>query len=194
MKKHWIITIVYVALAWLVYLGAEFAFRSVSEFLGFGAYIILLLAGLIALVIRLIRALVKRRGALAALAMALAVLPLVFAGEIRDFRVHLEDTLWRGARMEVIEELAQTDRSQYEWSDIELGRIRQHLAKDATVTVTRLTGGYAYTFWNYRGIPDGSMGTVYCPAGNPQDVPELNRFEMLFCESLGEDWYYVGWE
>ena len=105
MKNEWKTTALYVAAAWLLWLLSETLGDSVLEFITYLLYFIALLAGAIALIVRLARSIVWKGNLLAPLAMVLAVLPLCFITEIRAGVSRAEDFLLRSARLEVVVEI-----------------------------------------------------------------------------------------
>ena len=196
MKREWIATGVYVAIAWIVYFVGEFSNNSaVSFFLSLGHFIVLL-AGAIALIVRLIMNIVNKKSVLAVLVMILAAMPFCFMSEIREIHVRVQDFFLRDERMAVIEGIRAGEITENEYGRILLTEEKRRLSMDGEVRMLENGGETcAALFYNERFMLAGAEVTVYCSDGNPPTEEMLNAWETIFfCKPLGDGWYYVSYE
>ena len=195
MKRDWIATGVYVILAWIAYFVGEFSSDSAVSFLLMLGYMIVLLAGAIALIVRLILNIAYKKRVLAVLAMMAAVLPFCLMSEIREAHARAQDFFLRDERMAVIEEIRAGNIMENEYGRILLTGENSKLSMDGEVCMLKDDGEtYAALFYNERFLLAGADATVYCSDMNPPTEDMLNAWEFFFCNPLGDGWYYVSYE
>lgn len=193
MKAEWKATAAYVTAAWAVYLCGEVFGDSVWELLLFLAYFVVLLAGAIALIVRLVLNIARRRTLLAPLAMVLAVLPLCFTLEIREGIARTEDFFLRSARLQIVEALQTGELETDERGFADLPEGKRYLSQDGEVCLMETDDGrQAVAFYNLRAVLGAAFSTVYCPDGDPPS--ERLPYEIYECKPLGDGWYYVWYE
>ena len=192
MNRAWQTTIVYVAVIWSLFLCSESLPQSFLKMLTFAGYFIALFAGAIALVIRLVRSLLRRRNLIAPMAMLLAVVPLFFMLEIRESVARTQDLVLRGARSEVIVQLQSGDLLPDEYGLAELPAGKRLLSEDGEIRVILEEGVLrAVEFYNLRAILGPAFSTVYSMDGSIPDEEMLYTDRLHSCEPLGNGWYYV---
>lgn len=192
MKAEWKATVAFVAAAWVVFLCGEVLGDSGWKMLSFFVYFVVLLAGAIALIVRLVLNIAHKRTLLAPLAMVLAVLPFCFMLEIREGVARTEDFFLRSARLQIVEELqtGALETDEYGFADLPEGK--RYLSEDGEVRMVKLGDGrQAVAFYNLRVPLGGAFSTVYCPGGNPPNERLLGAYEIHECKPLGNGWYYV---
>lgn len=194
MKREWLATGVYVAIAWIVYFAGELGGSVVCFFATLG-YFVVLLAGAIALIVRLVMNLVQRRSILAVLAMALAVLPFCFMLEIREAHARADDFFLRDERMQVIEQIESGALRAERYGFIDLPEEQAHLSEDGDLHI--LGDGRTMTgveFYQFRALLGGAFSAVWCADGNPPTEEMLKTEKIQLCKPLGGGWYCVSYE
>lgn len=188
-------TAVYLAAAWTLYLASAFTYNAGLNLGATLAYFALLPAGIIAMIVLLIRGFIRKKGKLAALAMLLAVLPLCFSGELRDAHARVRDFLLRDARMKVIDDLRAGRMVPDGTPRWQLPANRCHLAEDGDIRVFEMSDDRQVVgFYHYSVILGGAWSTVYCSDGNPPTPELLDSYEIFSTRSFGDGWFYVHYE
>lgn len=195
MKHGWKTTAVYLAIVWTAYLVSAFTYNVGLNLGATALYFILIAAGVIAMIILLIRGVIRKRGKLAALAMALAILPLLMMGELRDAHARMRDFLFRDARMEMIDDLRSGRLIPDGAPRTQLPANFCHLAEDGEIRVFELSDDRQVVgFYHFSVILGGAWSTVYCSDGKTPTPELLNTSEIISTQSFGDGWFYVHYE
>ncbi len=195
MNAEWKVTMVYVAIAWVLFLCSEMLGDFGWELLALLGFFAALNAGAIALIIRLVLNIAHRRSILAPLAMVLAVLPLFFLAEIREGVTRAEDFFLRNARQQIIEQVmtGEIDADERGFAQLPEGKAR--LSEDGEFRVLEHAGKVqAVEFYNARAILGAAFSTVYCVNGDSPDEEALGANQVYECKPLSDGWYYVWYE
>ena len=194
MKSDWISTGVYVVIAWTVYFVGELSNDSAVSMLLMLGYMVVLLAGAIALIVRLIMNIAYKRRVLAVLAMMAAVLPFCCMPEIRELHARAGDFFLRDERMAVIKEIRAGELKADDYGIVRLPEDRKRLSHDGEVRVLEAGEQTTALFYNEQYILAGADVTVWCPDMNPPTEELLDAWEIFSCKSLGDGWYYVSYD
>lgn len=196
MKREWVTTGVYIAITWIVYFVGEFSGSSPINFFATLGYFAALLAGAIALIVRLIMNLVNKKSVLPVLAMILAVLPFCFMLEIREIRARAQDFFLRDERMKIVEQVQSGALAVDEYGFAGLPEKWSHLSEDGDLHVCWDEDGAieCVEFYQFRAILEGAFSTVYCVDENSSPEEILSIDHIFSCKPLGDGWYYVSYD
>lgn len=152
--------------------------------------LIMLLAGLIIAIIRIVKHRKDKKNYIALAIFVVTAITIMFF-PFRTAKVKLELPVYEEKRLQIVEMVANGDLENDGIGNTELPKGYKHLSSDGYVYIYQNDAEQVVCFWVFRGMLSGSVQLIYSSQGEDLIYANKSGHPVTEVEMLKEHWYLV---